>query len=167
MPNLDPDQLLALLRDPNVESQEIAARAGVPREEAGRAARLLMVLPKAKPEDVVTLPGPLALALTLAAHAISRIELLATLATHAEKEVAKEAKRCLHVLKTRGVAVPEVPRPAAPAPPPPPAEAPLLALASTVDGHGERVVWLPRNVPGRGIEVAQAVLSDERGLLSL
>jgi hypothetical protein len=28
-------------------------------------------------------------------------------------------------------------------------------------------VWLPRALPGRGIEVGQAVLSDERGLLSL
>src|SRR5512142_808196 len=167
MANLDPEQLLALLRDPNVESQEIAARAGVPREEAGRAARLLMVLGKAKPEEVATLPGPLSLALARAALALPRIELLAALAAHAEKDVAKEAKRCLHVLKTRGVAVPELARPAAPAPPPPPAEAPLLAMASTVDSHGERVIWLPRALPGRGIEVAQAVVSDERGLLSL
>lgn len=167
MANLDPEQLLALLRDPNVESQEIAVRAGVPREEAGRAARLLMVLAKAKPEDVATLPGPLALALSRAALAASRVDLLGALAAHAEKDVAKEAKRALHVLKTRGVAVPEPPRPSAPPPPPAPAEAPLAALASTIDGHGERVVWLPRNVPGRGIEVGQAVLSDERGLLSL
>src|SRR5512142_436467 len=98
MANLDPEQLLALLRDPNVESQEIAARAGVPREEAGRAARLLMTLPKAKPEDVATLPGPLALALGRAALAASRVDLLGALAAHAEKDVAKEAKRCLHVL---------------------------------------------------------------------
>jgi hypothetical protein len=167
MANLDPEQLLALLRDPNVESQEIAVRAGVAREEAGRAARLLMVLAKAKPEEVATLPGPLALALVRAAFALPRIELLTALAGHAEKDVVKEAKRCLHVLRTRGVAVPELARPAAPAPPPPPAEAPLLAMASTVDGHGERVVWHPRALPGRGIEVAQAVLSDERGLLSL
>ncbi len=167
MPNLDPDQLLALLRDPNVESQEIATRAGVPREEAGRATRLLMALPRAKPEEVASLPGPLAMALARAALGAARVDLLSALAGHGEKDVAKDAKRCLHVLKTRGVAVPEVARPAAPAPPPPPAEAPLLAMASTVDSHGERVVWLPRAQPGRGIEVAQAVLSDERGLLSL
>jgi hypothetical protein len=167
MANLDPEQLLALLRDPNVESQEIAARAGVAREEAGRAARLLMVLAKAKPEEVASLAAPLALALCRAATGISRVELLTALAGHANKDVAKEAKRCLHVLKTRGVAVPELARPTAPLPPPPPAEAPLLGMASTVDGHGERVVWLPRAVPGRGIEVGQAVLSDERGLLSL
>lgn len=167
MPNLDPEELLALLRDPNVESQEIAARAGVPREEAGRAARLLMTLPRAKPEEVATLPGPLALALARAALSAGRVDLLGALAGHAEKDVGKEAKRGLHVLKTRGVAVPELARPAAPAPAPAPAEPSLAALASRLDGHGERAVWFPRAIPGRGIEVGQAVLSDERGLLSL
>jgi len=167
MPNLDPDQLLALLRDPNVESQEIAARAGVAREEAGRAARLLMVLPKAKPEEVASLPGPLAMALARASLAASRVDLLSALAGHAEKEIAKEAKRCLHVLRTRGVEVPEAPRPPAPTAAAAPPEPPLAALASVLDGHGERAVWLPRPLPGRGIEVGQAVLSDERGLLSL
>jgi hypothetical protein len=167
MPNLDPEELLALLRDPNVESQEIAARAGVAREEAGRAARLLMALPKAKPEEVATLPGPLALVLARVALGAARVDLLQALAAHAEKDVVKEAKRCLHVLKTRGVAVPELARPAALSPAPAPAEPPLAALASRVDGHGERAVWLPRAVPGRGIELGQAVLSDERGLLSL
>ncbi len=167
MPTLDPDQLLALLRDPNVESQEIAAQAGVQREEAGRAARLLMVLPRAKPEEVVSLPGPLAIALARAALAASRVDLLSALAGHAEKEVAKEAKRCLHVLRTRGVDVPEAPRPPAPTPAAPTPEPPLAALASVLDGHGERAVWLPRPLPGRGIEVGQAVLSDERGLVSL
>lgn len=167
MPNLDPDQLLALLRDPNVESQVIAAQADVPREEAGRAARLLMFFPKAKPEEVVTLPAPLATAVARAALASSRVDLLAALAGHAEKEVAKEAKRCLHVLRTRGVEVPEVPRPPAPTSAASPADPPLAALASVLDGHGERAVWLPRGLPGRGIEVGQAVLSDERGLLSL
>jgi hypothetical protein len=167
MSTLDPDQLLALLRNPEVESQEIAAKVGVAREEAGRAARLLMFLPKAKPEEVASLPGPLAAALARAALAASRVDLLAALAGHAEKDTAKEAKRCLHVLRTRGVEVPEAPRPPAPTPAAAPAEPPLAALASLLDGHGERAVWLPRALPGRGIELAQGVLSDERGLLSL
>lgn len=167
MPRPDPEELLALLRDPNVESQEIAARAGVPREEAGRAARLLMVLPKAKPEEVASLPAPLAAALARAAFGASRVDLLGALAGHVEKEVAKEAKRCLHVLRTRGVEVPEAPRPPGPAAAAPSPEPSLPGLASALDGHGERAVWLPRPLPGRGIEVGQAVLSDERGLLSL
>ena len=164
---LDPDQLLALLKDPHLESQEIAARAGVPREEAGRAARLLMVLPKAKPEEVASLPAPLAAALARAALAVSRGDLLAALAAHASKDVAKEAKRCLHLLRARGVEVPEAPRPAKPTPAAQPAEPPPPAFASALDGHGERAAWLPRPVPGRGIELGQAILSDERGLLSL
>jgi hypothetical protein len=162
----DPDRLLTLLRDPNVECQEIAAETGAPREEVGRAARLLHGLARARPDEVASLPAPLAGALARAAFAGERTDLLAALAGHASKDVAKEAKRALHVLRTRGVAVPE---PVRPAPPPPaPAQEPLLpAYATAVDGHGERAIWLPRNVPGKGIEIAQAVVSDERGLLEL
>jgi len=168
VPGLDLDKLLALLRDPQVESQEIASFAGVPREEAGRASRLLMNLARAKPEELLTLPAPLAAALGRAALGAGRADLLAALAGHASKDVAKEAKRGLHVLKARGLAVPELPRPAAPAASSPAAaEPPLPAFATAVDGHGERAVWLSRNVPGKGIEVAQAVASDVRGLVEL
>jgi hypothetical protein len=167
MKTLDLDHLLALLKDPNVASQEVADLAGVTREEAGRAARLVLGLARAKPEDAVSLPGTLAAAVARAAVAGGRPDLVAALAVHPEKEVAKEAKRALHRLKVRGVPVPEPARPAPPAPPPPPAEPPLPCHATAVDGHGERAVWLARAVPGRGVELAQAVVSDERGLLEL
>src|SRR5512143_477903 len=166
MASLDTDRLLAMLRDPNVESRDIASAAGVAREEAGRASRLLLGIAKAKPEEVSTLPAPLAAAIARAAIAASRADLLAALAAHPEKDVAKEAKRGLHVLRTRGIAVPEPPRPAASAPAPAPEPA-LAAYASAVDGSGERAVWIPRNVPGKGIEIAQAVVSDTQGLLEL
>jgi hypothetical protein len=162
---LDPDKLLALLRDPNVESAQIAEAVGVPREEAGRAARLLLTLGRAKAEEVATLPAPLAAAVLHAAALAGRVDLVAALAAREEKEVSKEAKRQLHKLKLRGVVIPEPP-PQAPALTPPP-EAPPVAYGSTFDGHGERAVWLPRNVPGRGLEVAQAVCSDQRGLVEL
>jgi hypothetical protein len=166
MGNLDAERLLAMLRDPNVESRDIAVAADVPREEAGRAARLVAAIAKAKPEEALTLPPPLALAVARAALGASRADILAALATHPGKDVAKEAKRGLHLLKVRGVAVPEPPRVAAPRPGPA-AEPPLPAYASAIDGHGERAVWLPRNVPGKGIEIAQAVVSDTLGLVEL
>lgn len=167
MAHIDIDHLLAMLRDPNVESRDIAAEAGVPREEAGRAARLVLGIAKAKPEDLVTLPGPLAVAAARAALAASRVDALAALAAHVEKDVVKEAKRGLHLLKVRGVAVPEPPRPAPPQAAPAPAEPPLSAYASAIDGRGERALWLPRPIPGKGIEVGQAVVSDALGLLEL
>ena len=101
-----------------------------------------------------------------AALAAGRADLLGALAGHAGKDVAKEAKRGLHLLKSRGVAVPEPPRAAAPAPAAAP-EPPLPAYATAIDGQGERAVWLPRSIPGKGIEIAQVVLSDEHGLLEL
>jgi hypothetical protein len=162
---LDPARLLAMLRDPNVESGQIAEVAGVPREEAGRAARLLMTLARVKAEEVATLPPPLAAAVLHAAALAGRVDLVASLAAREEKELAKEAKRQLHRLKLRGLAIPEPPAPAPTLTPPP--EPRPAAYGSTFDGNGERAVWLPRNVPGRGLEVAQAVCSDQRGLVEL
>lgn len=162
----DPERILALLRDPNVDSQQVSAETGVTREEAARAARLLVTLAKALPEDVASLPPVLAAAVARAALATGRGDVLAALAGSADRGLAKEAKRGLHVLRARGVAVPEPPR-AAPPSPPPPAEEAFPCYASSVDGHGERAVWISRNVPGRGVEVGQAVVSDVLGLLEL
>src|SRR6266568_992981 len=166
MAALDPDRLLSMLRDPNVESRDVATAAGVSREDAARAARLVSAVANAAPEEALSLPAPLAVALARAALAAGRTDLLAALAGHAGKEAAKEAKRGLHVLKTRGVAVPEPPRPPAPASVAAP-EPGLPAYATAVDGQGERAVWLARPVPGKGVEIVQAVLSDEQGLLEL
>jgi hypothetical protein len=166
MPQLEPDALLLLLRDPNRESHEVATAAGVPRDEAARAARLALGIGKAKPEDVTTLPAPLAVAVLRAAAAAGRADILAAAAAHAQKEIAKEGKRALWLLRSRGVAVPDPPRPA-PAPPAAAPEATLPCYASTIDGHGERALWIGRNVPGKGVEVAQAIVSDTKGLAEL
>src|SRR5437879_6154616 len=66
---------------------------------------------------------------------------LARLGEAADKVLAKQARKALHQLRTKGV----------PAPPPPKREyrvtgphaaAEEPSLASIIDGHGERVVWL-------------------------
>ncbi len=166
MPIDDPDRILALLRDPNVGSQEVADQTGLPRAEAARAARLLVGLAKARPEEIATLPPPLSAALLKAALTGERLDVLATLAACPDKVLSKEAKRALHLLRTRGVSVPEAPRTA---PPPPGAavEEVFACYASSVDGQGERAIWIARNVPGRGVEVGQAVVSDVLGFLEL
>jgi hypothetical protein len=166
MPALEPSALLAMLRDPNRESQEIASATGVPREEAARASRMVLGIARATPEELLTLPPPLALAVLHAAAAAQRLDLLAAAAAHPGKEVSKEAKRAVYALRMKGVAVPEAPRPVAPAPAAAP-EPPVPCYASALDGHGERALWIGRPVPGKGIEVGQVVLSDQRGLLDL
>jgi hypothetical protein len=163
----DPDALLALLKDPNVESQQIAAATGAARDEAARAARLVHGIARAKPEDVVSLPPALAAAVLRAAFAAGRGDVLAALGGAADRQVAKEAKRHLHLLRARGVAVPEPVRPSPAAPPPAPVESPLPCYLSSVDGHGERAAWIARSVPGKGVEVGQAILSDVQGILEL
>jgi hypothetical protein len=166
MTHWDPDRILALLRDPNVDSEQVAAEAGVPRADAARAARLLVTLGKALPEEIAGLPAPLASALLRAATAACRGDVLAALASAPDRALAKDAKRGLHLLRSRGVAVPEPERVPAPGPAPAAEEA-FPCFASSIDGRGERAVWVARNVPGRGIEVGQAVVSDVLGLLEL
>lgn len=162
----DPDAVLALLKDPNVETQQIASATGTPREEAARAARLVHGISRAKAEEVTTLPPMLALALLRAALAAGRADVLAAATLHGNKDVAKEAKRGLHVLKSRGVSVPE-PR-SAPSPTPAQAtEPPPPCYVSSIDSQGERAVWIARHVPGRGVEVAQVVISDVNGIVEL
>jgi hypothetical protein len=43
----------------------------------------------------------------------------------------------------------------------------MPCYASSVDGQGERAVWMARTLAGKGVELAQAILSDEQGLVSL
>jgi hypothetical protein len=163
----DPDAVLALLRDPKVDSQQVSEATGTSREEAARAARLVAGIARAQAGEALSLPAPLAMAVARAAFGAGRAELLAALAAHASREVAKEAKRGLHLLKVRGVSVPEASRPAPP-PAPAPAEGPELpCYASAIDGQGERAIGISRSVPGKGVEVGQAVLSDVLGLLEL
>ncbi len=164
--NLDSEALLEMLRDPNRETQEIAVASGAPREDVARAARLVLGIGKAKPEEVLTLPAPLALAVLRAAAAARRGDLLAVATGHPNRDVVKEGKRALYLLKARGVAVPEL-RPAVPPPAPAAPEPPSQCFASAVDGHGERAIWISRPVPGKGIEVGQAVISDQKGLMEL
>ncbi len=166
MPIDDPDRILALLRDPNVGSQEVAEQTGLPRAEAARAARLLVGLAKARPEEIATLPAPFASALLKAAVTGERLDVLSSLAASTDKALSKEAKRALHLLRTRGVAVPEAAR-LAPPPPPPVVEEVFPCYASALDGQGERAIWIARNLPGRGVEVGQAVVSDLLGLVEL
>ncbi len=166
MTNLDCDALLEMLRDPNRETQEIATVAGAPREDVGRASRLVLGIGKANPEEILTLPASLAIAVLRAAAAAHRGDLLAVAAGHRNKEVAKEAKRALYLLKTRGVLVPELRR-VMPSPAPTAPEPPLPCFASAMDGHGERAIWIGRHVPGKRIEIGQAVVSDQKGLIEL
>ena len=156
-----------MLRDPNQETGDIARAAGVTREEAGRAARIALSLGRAKAEELLALPPALALPLLDAALAAGRQDVLAAAAAHPQREIAKAGKRILYQLKLRGAPVPEVPRARPLSPPPPPAEPAPRSYASGIDSGGERIYWMARNVPGKGVEVVQATVDDERGIVEL
>jgi hypothetical protein len=166
VPLTDAAKILSLLRDPNVGSQEIADATGLPREDAARAARIASGLARAQPGEVLGLPPTLAAAIIRAAVEAGRVDLLTAALAHPARDVVKEAKRGVHLLRTRGVKVEEPARPALPKPAAP-AEPELPCHASAIDGRGERAIWISRSVPGRGIEVGQTVVSDEIGIVDL
>lgn len=166
MAAIEPEKLLALIKDPNQGSAQIATAAGVSRDDAARAARLVTAIAKAPVEEVLALPASLAAAVVRAAFLANRADVVVAAADSPEKEVAKEAKRAMHLFRSRGVALPESKK-AAPAPAPAAPEPEMACYVSAIDGYGERAVWISRVVPGKGIEIGQAVVSDVEGITSL
>lgn len=86
---------------------------------------------------------------------------LSRLGDAADKALAKQARRALHLLRAKGVTAPVGKREFRPVGPHAPEE---LSLASAIDGRGERIVWLARSGQD-GIDIFEAQLSDTRGLL--
>jgi len=118
-------------------------------------------------EDPGALPAELALAVIEAAVAVRRPGPVELLAGSQDREVAKAARRALYRLRSAGVAMTERARSAqAPTPVPAPVAEALGGFASLPDGTGQRAVLLGRPVRG-GVEVVEALVSDELGLLSL
>jgi hypothetical protein len=81
----------------------------------------------------------------------------------ADKALAKQARRALHLLRTRGVTLP------APEPRQYRMRGPFAAdeepsLVSRIDGQGDRLVWLVRAAES-GFAVFQAQASEARGLV--
>jgi hypothetical protein len=175
------EELLTLLRDPSLkpesicEEMECAGSPGCGSEAVSEARALLLAATGGDPptaaeaqvqgERLGRLPEALQPALLRAAAEAGRQELLQAVATKGAKGLAKEAKRELQRLKQRGVKVAELQ---------PQGESVLKALADTaapdcyassIDAFGERAIWFAR-ANRSGIEVAQVVLSDVKGILA-
>lgn len=92
-------------------------------------------------------------------------ERLGQLAAGRDKALSKQARRGIHVLRTRGVKA-EVARPQASAPPPGLAaeepELPSLVTAPLRDG--EQLVWYISTTPSGWVRICQASVQDATGL---
>jgi hypothetical protein len=163
----DARKILELLRDPALSPKDLAERVGASPEAVDEARVLVDELPTAEVDALLALPPTLARAALLAAAAGGRHDVIAEAFGSADKEIQKEARRIAHHLRLRGIDVGAPPKPAPPPPPAEPAPVELPTLLSSIDSHGERVAFWTRVLPGRGIEVAQIVLSDQRGVVSL
>jgi hypothetical protein len=97
-----------------------------------------------------------------------RIELVEALASSAKKDVARAAKKALYQLKSSGVAVAGKAPSAAAAPEPvPAAQEELPSLMSSILGTGERALFFVKALRGGGLEMYQAIVHDEQGLVQL
>lgn len=140
-------------------------------EDAVARARALALSPSDAPAaHVEALPEPLALAVLEAAVLARAPALVDALAHGANKPLAKAAKKAAYKLRSAGVALPE-PAPAPVAPPPRRPAAPaeeLPCLSSPLGGDGTRTLLVVRPLPGgSGVELIEAVLQDERGVVEL
>jgi hypothetical protein len=93
-------------------------------------------------------------------------ERLAILAQRGARDLAKEARRGIHLLRTKGVAA-EAPRKAAPAPAPIAAAEPDEAYGSSPDGKGDRLVSVLRLSHDGGFDQIHVTISDETGLVEI
>ncbi|HVP62716.1 MAG TPA: hypothetical protein VMT11_19325 [Myxococcaceae bacterium] len=153
----------------NVDELAEALRAGesVPESVLGEDWELARAVLEGRTEDAGELPAELAQAVLEAAVAMRQPGPAELLSRHPDREVAKAARRALYRLRSAGVSLaqpvraPEAPPPASPAP----AES-LSGFASLPDGTGQRALLLAQPVRG-GVEVVEALISDELGLLSI
>jgi hypothetical protein len=151
-----------------------ALRAGtplptLPADAVESARALARDVGQATAAAVEALPEALAAAVLEATVLEGQPALAEALSGSAVKPLAKAAKKALYRLRSRGVAVPEAPRPT-------PAQAPraatpapesLPAMASTLTSAGERALILARVLRGGGVETVQAVISDVEGVVEL
>ena len=153
----------------NIDELAEALRGGESAPESvlggdwDRAQRLLA----GEAEDAGALPAELAMAVLEAAVAMRRASPAEQLSTAPDREVSKAARRALYRLRSAGVAIAEPARAPEQATSVPPARVESLpGYASTPDGTGQRALLLAQPMRS-GVEVVEALVSDELGLLSL
>lgn len=163
---------MTITDDPKKVLKALLGKDALPFDAAAvEQARALAQAPEsATREAVEALPEPLALAVLEATVRAKKVELAAALQESPNKGLAKGARKALYALKSAGVAVPERPKPAPPAPAPAAEEVDddewLPCWLSAPTGTGERALLLVRPQKGGGLEVAQVMIGDERGVTS-
>lgn len=166
--DVDARKALEILRDPALELPAAAERLGASRAATDEARCLVEEIAEAETDAILAMPPVLGRALLWAASAAGRHDVLCAAAEEGDKELQREVKRIAHVLKQRGVEL-ELPTRQA-ATPPVPQEAAVQeppVFLSSIDPAGERAVFWTRPLPGRGVEMAQLVVSDRRGIVDL
>jgi len=158
--------------DPKKVLKALLAKEALPFDAAqvDKARELAQAPEAATREAVEALPEVLALAVLEAAARAKRVDLAAALQESSNRALAKGARRALYALRSAGVAVPERPKPQSPAPATEGGDEDFEWLPSWLSpptGTGERALLVVRAQKGGGLEVAQVMLSDEKGITSV
>lgn len=165
----DPDarRILEILRDERLSLRDVGQQLGVSPEAVDEARCLADEIDQAESDAILALPPSLGRALLWAAIAGERHDVLREAALHGDKEVQREAKRIAHNLQRKGVelGLPQKQAEATRTEPGSQQEPPVFL--SSLDSFGERAVFWTRSLPGRGIELAQLVVADDRGIIDL
>lgn len=166
-PELDARRVLELLQQPDATPAALAPKLGASPEAIDEARCLADEIATAEIDAILAMPPVLGRALLRAASQAGRHEVLVEAAAQGDKDLQREAKRLAHALKQQGVSLelPGKPAPLAKPAPEAPASTEPPVFLSSLDGVGERAVFWTRNLPGRGVELAQVVVSDDRGVL--
>jgi hypothetical protein len=160
-----PGRILELLQGDGAEDK-VAAEIGESAAAVGEARELLASTDAADAPAIAGLPVALAEAVLEAAARAKKVDLIRAVLSEGSKDIARAAKRALHVLRSQGVDLGPEPTPAASSPKPvAAAETVLTCLASPIDGAGQKVVWIARPQRFGGVQVILAVLSDVEGVV--
>lgn len=158
------------LTDPKFVLDALLSGAALPGdlglEEVSRARAMALSVSTAEPSAVELLPKPLALAVLEAAVRARETKIPEALSTSPMREMAKAAKKALYRLRSLGVAVPQKME-SAPVTPASTGVDDLPSTVSPITSSGERAVIIPKATRGGSVQLAQLILSDERGIVRL
>jgi hypothetical protein len=158
------------LNDPKFVLDALLTGAALPGdlglEEVSRARAMVLSVSTAEPSAVSLLPKPLALAVLEAAVRARETRIPEALSASPTWEMAKAAKKALYRLRSLGVPVPQKAE-SAPVAPASAAIDELPCTLSPITASGERALMLPKAMRGGSVQLAQLIVSDERGIVSL
>jgi hypothetical protein len=160
---LSAKRLLERLRS-NESTGAVAESLGVQGPEVALARELVRHVGEHQAASAGRLPNALAQAVVEAAVQIEHGGFLKAVAEQGSKAASSAAKRGLAILRSRGIEVEMAPQGEAVFKTDAELEE-VPCLLTTHDGHGDRVLWIPKPMRGGGLQLVSLIFSDTVGVV--